>query len=145
DDPVAVLTPQADRQPIRGPAGSGRVRDPPVGDDRRRHLLRDLDHEGRSGLPVRLDPDPSVDPADELTADIEAEPGPADAPLHVRIEAIELLEDPPLLRRRNAEALVADREADVPVARLERERDRAAARRVLDRVLEQVREHLPQL
>src|SRR5207253_1234049 len=135
--------------PTRGArknACSGRGRDPAVTcHGRRRRLLRDLHDEGRAGGSVRFDPDSAVDPAYELPADVEAEPGAADAAAHVRIEAVELLEDPPLLARGDTEAGVRDREADVAVVRLERDLDRTTLRRILDRVLDQVRDHLPEL
>src|SRR5436305_8489771 len=92
----------------------------------RRRFLRDLDVERGAGAPVGLDPDAAVDAADELAADIEAEPRAADAAAHVRIEAVELLEDPPLLALRDAETGVRDREADMAAVRLERDVDRAA-------------------
>src|SRR6266540_744550 len=109
------------------------------------HVLRDLDVEGGAGAAVGLDPDPPVDTPHELAADVEAEPGAADPTRHVRVEAVELLEDAPLLGRRDAEPGVSDRETDVPVVRRDRDVDDAARRRVLDRVVDQVREHLAQL
>src|SRR6266550_5779173 len=99
-----------------------------------RTLLGDLDVEGRARGPVRLDPDAAVDPAHELAADVEAEPGAADAAAHAGIEAVELLEDPALVGGRNPEPRVGDREADVPPVRREQDRDRPALGRVLDRV-----------
>src|SRR4051812_11622569 len=111
----------------------------------RGRLLRDLDVEGRSGAAVGFDPDAALDAAHELAADVEAEAGAADAAAHVGVEAVELLEDPPLLARGDPEAGVRDREADVAFARLERDVDRAAVGRVLDGVLDQVRDHLPEL
>src|SRR3954470_3363123 len=75
-------------------------------------FLRDLDVEGRAGAAVGLDPDAAVDPAHELAADVEAETGAADAAAHIGVEAVELLEDPPLLAWGDPEAGVRDREAD---------------------------------
>ena len=48
---------------------------------------------------------------DELAADVEAEARAADAAGHVRVEAVELLEDAPLLGGGDAEALVVDGKA----------------------------------
>src|SRR5204863_5309934 len=108
-------------------------------------LPRDLDVEGRAGLALRLDPDTAVDPADELPADVEAETGAADAAGHVGVEAVELLEDPALLGRRDAQAVIGDGEADVALARLDGHGDRAAVGGVLDGVVDEVPEHLAEL
>src|SRR5205814_2299896 len=59
---------------------------------------RELGGERRAAAGGGVDADPAADAADELAGDVEAEPGAADAALHVRIDAVELLEDPPLLR-----------------------------------------------
>src|SRR5207342_3025001 len=87
---------------------------------RLRWLLRDgggqLDDERRPLAECRFDPDLSVHAPDELAADVEAEAGAADAASHVRVEPIELLEDPPVLRGWDPEAFVDDREADQSVA-----------------------------
>ena len=56
---------------------------------------------------------------DQLLADVEAETGPAHAARHLRIGAVELLEDPLLLFRRDAEALVPHAEANEAVALLD--------------------------
>ena len=106
---------------------------------------RELDEEGRALAELRLDPDLPVHPAHELAADVEAEAGAADAAGHVGIEAVELLEDPPVLGRGDAEPGVGDREADRAVAVRDRERDRPALGRVLDRVVDEVDEHLVEL
>src|SRR5690349_5015876 len=76
----------------------------------RRLGLGDLDVEGRAAVTVRLDPDAAVDAANELAADVETQPGAADPARHVGVEAEELLEDAPLLRGWDPEALVDDRE-----------------------------------
>src|SRR5207247_6741908 len=94
---------------------------------------------------VRLDPDPSVDPADELPGDVEPEAGAAYAAGHVGIQPVELLEDPFALARRDAETAIGDREADDPLVALEPHVHVAAVRRVLDRVVDQVPDHLTQL
>src|SRR5262249_47575036 len=83
--------------------------------------------------------------ADQLVADVEAEPGAADATGHVRVDAVELLEDAALLVDGDAEAFVADVEDHVALVRLDPDIDHAAVGRVLDRVLDEVDEHLPDL
>ena len=60
------------------------------------------------------------------------------------IEAVELLEHPRLLGLRDPEALVADREAHWR-RRARPDAHVAAVGRVLDRVVDQVAEHLPEL
>src|SRR5665811_759576 len=67
-------------------------------------LLRDLDEERRAVAAFRLHPDAPVHAAHELPADVEAEARAADAPGHVGIEAVELLEDPALLDGGNAQS-----------------------------------------
>ena len=99
----------------------------------------------RAFAELRLDPDRPVHPADELAADVEAEAGAADPTGHVRIEAVELLEDPAVLGGGDPEPAVVDREADRTVAVRDRERDEPALGRVLDRVVDEVDEHLPEL
>ena len=54
----------------------------------------DLDVEDRAVAVVRLDPDPTIDAAHELPADVEAQARSADPARHVGIEPVELLEDP---------------------------------------------------
>src|SRR5689334_13466434 len=95
---------------------------------------RDLDIEDRSLAVVRLDPDPPADPPDELAGDVEAEARAADAAGHVRVEAVELLEDPVALRGWDAEAGVGDGEPHRALRGRDAEADVAARRRVLDRV-----------
>src|SRR5205823_11252139 len=73
---------------------------------------RDLHEEDGAPHLVRLDPDPAVDPADELPGDVEAESRAADPADHVRVESIELLEDAVLLCGRNTEPVVGDHKAD---------------------------------
>src|SRR5207245_6725605 len=75
---------------------------------------RQLDVEGRAAAETgRVDPDPAVHAVHELAADVEAEAGPADAAGHVRVEPVELLEDPPLLRGRAPEARLRERDTGV--------------------------------
>src|SRR5437588_9646417 len=106
---------------------------------------RKLDEERRALAVVALDPDAAFEAAHQLAADVEAEARAADAARHVRVEAIELLEDAPALGDRDAEALVRDRPADAALSLRHLDRDGAAFRRVLDRVLDQVHEHLAEL
>ena len=91
---------------------------------------------------IGLDPDPAAHPAHDLAADVEAEARAADAAREIRVEAIELLEDPLVLGGRDSESPVADGESHTPLDRLQLELDPAAVRGVLDRVLDQVDEHL---
>ena len=101
--------------------------------------------EDGSGAVVRLDPDPALHPSNELPGDVEAEACASDPARHVGIQTVELLEDPALLRKGNPEALVGDREAHVPTNGLEPHANVAAPRRILDRVVDDVGEHLAQL
>src|SRR5262245_25763292 len=135
-------SPRPRREPARSRCGDSRR----LGDALRRPLRgRDLHEEGRALAVVRLDPDASVEPVDELTADVETEAGAPDAARHVRIEAIELLEDAPALGCRDAEPAVADRPQHVVVPALDADVHGPAVRRVLDGVLDEVDEHLAQL
>src|SRR4029079_11582894 len=106
---------------------------------------RQLDRE-RGGSPtVGDDPDPAVHALDELAADVEAEAGAPDAAREVGVEPEELLEDARLLPGRDPEALVLDADPGA-VSRLAQQDPHAAAvRRVLDRVVDEVRQHLAQL
>src|SRR3989442_4406622 len=72
---------------------------------------RDLDVEDRPATVVRLDPDSALHAAHELVRDVETEARSADASLHVRVEPVELFEDPALFPAWDPEALVGDREA----------------------------------
>src|SRR4030095_14112954 len=92
-----------------------------------------------------LAPDPAVHPADELAADVEAEPGSADAAVEVGVEAIELLEDAVAVADRDAQALVLDDEAGDALAGLDPDADGPACGRVLHRVVDEVRQHLAHL
>src|SRR5436309_5912670 len=104
----------------------------------------ELEDEGRAFPGVRLDPDLPAHPLDEPLADVETEAGPAHALSHLGVEAVELLEDPLLLMRGDSESLVAHAEPHRVVVRLEADFDLTLAG-VLDRVLDEVDEHLPQL
>src|SRR3954467_3551653 len=106
---------------------------------------RQLEAEARALALIRLDPDRPVHPPYELAGDVEAEPGAAPAAGQVRVDAVELVEDPALLARRDAETGVGNAEVDRVVAAPDLELDPAAVRRVLDRVVDEVRQHLPDL
>src|SRR5207248_2402598 len=119
-------------------AGGLRVhRKGPLG--KRPGLNRQLQQEGRSLPLARLDPDVSAHSVHELAADVQTQPGPAHPTRHLRIESIELLEDPGLLVRRDADAFVLDEEDHRLFARrlsrLEPDLDPAAVGRILDRIL----------
>src|SRR5205823_7918590 len=80
---------------------------PPAGPDRvrldrgalarldhgRRHRGGQLEQEGRALPVVRFDPDAAAHPADPLLADVQPETGAANPPGHLRVGAVELLED----------------------------------------------------
>src|SRR5204862_2384772 len=106
---------------------------------------RQLEGERRPDAGGRGDPDPAAHVLDELAADVEPEAGSADALLHERVDAVELLEDPLLLLPGDPEALVAHGEPRVAVVGVDPDLDVAAVRRVLRGVLDQVYQHLPSL
>src|SRR5206468_5445475 len=83
--------------------------------------------------------------ADELAADVETEPGAADAAGQLRIDAVELAEDPPLLERRDPDSLVADGQPHAAVAPRHRDPHPAAGGGIFDRVVDKVEQHLPEL
>src|SRR4029077_17147084 len=106
---------------------------------------RQLEDEHRALAPVRLGPDASAHAVDQLSTDVEAETGPAHPAGHLGVGAVELLEDLLLVLGRNPEPLVPDVEAEKAVALLDADLDAAAVGGVLDRVLDEVDEHLPDL
>src|SRR6187551_2020988 len=97
---------------------------------------RQLERERRTAAAIGLDPDPAAHPAHDLAADVEAQARAADPAREIRVEAIELLEDPLVLGGRDSESPVPDGEAHTPFERLQLELDPAAVGRVLDRVLD---------
>src|SRR4051794_5808569 len=111
----------------------------------RRTLLAggQLDRERRAAG-ARLDGDRPVHAGQELAADIEPEARAADAAPHVRVEADELLEDALLLAVGDPGAPVAHRERDSGTGRLDAKLHGGVVRRVLERVLDDVPEHLAQ-
>src|SRR6266568_4462373 len=80
-----------------------------------------------------------------LAADVEAEPGAADAAGEVRIESEELLEDPRLLGRGDSEAAVVDADPNAAAGSCERDAHAPAVGRVLDGVVDEVGQHLTEL
>ena len=60
-----------------------------------------LDHEARSLAGVGRDPDPAFHAANELPADVKTEPRSAHAAREVRVEPVELREDPFMLGGRD--------------------------------------------
>src|SRR6266540_2268810 len=106
---------------------------------------REVEPERRAAAEVRGDLDLTAHSSHELAADVEAEAGAADAARQIRIEPVELLEDPLVLVDGDPEPFVLDREADPVVVPLESNVDPAAARGVLDGVLDEIRQHLADL
>src|SRR5438046_9132536 len=105
---------------------------------------RKLEDERRPCAQLGLHPDLAVHALDESLADVETEAGAAHASRHLRVEAMELLEDARLIFGRDAEAFVADAEAHGAVLRLEPDLDLPLARR-RNSVLAAIDEHLPRL
>src|SRR5215213_6929619 len=100
---------------------------------------------GALALP-RLEPDAAAHRLEQLLGDEQAEAGAAAREVATGVlGAVELREDPALLRLRDADALVVDPHLDGLVTPLCRNRDRAAVGRVLDGVLDQVHHDLAQL
>src|SRR5207247_5805982 len=106
---------------------------------------RKQDSEARALAGLGVDLEPPIHALDELAADVEAQPAAADAAGLLRIEPVELLEDPLLLRARDPEPLVGHFDQALTVGRLEPNLDVAAVWRVLDRVVHEIHEHLPEL
>src|SRR3954451_17255988 len=79
---------------------------------------------------------------DDLLGDVEAEPKAAVVCRRHLAAAMEALEDLPQLVSRDTDAAVRDRGHDLIAAIFDRDEDLAAVRRVLDRVLHQIAEHL---
>src|SRR5207237_2236952 len=103
-----------------------------------------VDVERRALALARLDPHVPLHPPRELPADVEPEAGSADAPAQGWVDSVELAEDLVLLGHGDADAVVADGEADPVGARLELEPDAAAVGRDLDGVVEEVDQDWPQ-
>src|ERR687887_1336575 len=116
---------------------------PPTWLERPRALsTRQFEHERRTACGLRRDSDLAAHSPRELAADVEAEAGAARALGQLRIDAVELVEDSLLLCRRDPHALVGNGKLHaVPVPR-DGDRDLAAERRVLGRVVDQVHDDL---
>src|SRR5215211_8980825 len=104
---------------------------------------RELEEERGAFALLGLQPDLPAHPFDELATDVEAKAGSADALDHVRIEPVELLEDPALLVGWDPHSLVGDAEEHAALGRVDSQLDPSPVRRVLDGVLHEVHEHLP--
>src|SRR6266542_2694376 len=112
----------------------------------RRRGERQLEGERRALALARGHPDPSAHRRDEAARDEEAEAGPARAAAGLRVgAAVELAEDLILVGLGDADALVGDADLDGLALARRADGDGAARGRVLDRVVEQDREHLAQL
>src|SRR6478672_12511857 len=92
---------------------------------------RQFEAEVRAAALTRLDRDRAVHPAHELAGDVEAKPGTAHAAGQIRVDAVELVEDPALLAQRHPEPGVDDAEPHSVVEALDSELDHPAVGRVL--------------
>src|SRR5262249_35433308 len=95
--------------------------------------------ETRAAADAVLGPDAATVRVDHRSADREAEAGAARRALLAR--AIELLEHALLFARPQADALIRHRNRE-PAFGAGRDRDRAVAPEVLERIVDQVRRHL---
>src|SRR4051812_33362826 len=115
----------------RATTTSGRLRRP-----------RQCDAERRAFARRRFNRERSVQPVDDLAADVEAEPGATDAAAHLGIEPVELLEDPLLLRGRDPDSLVDDVDLRGVIRARDEDVDASAFRGVLHRVLHEIHNDL---
>src|ERR671922_631414 len=106
---------------------------------------RQVEQERRPLALLRRDRHAALHPTRQLSADVEPEPRAAHAAAEVRIDAVELPEDPLQLAVRDPEALVADREPKSALPRLDADLDPPALGRVLHGVVDEVEEDLPDL
>src|SRR5215204_3080747 len=111
-------------------------------DGPRRLGARELEVKRRALTGLGTDADAAAHPADELAADVQPQPGAARDLSLVWVRAVELLEDRPLLGRRDSDPLVLDLDPRAGRGATRGDGDRSAAWRVLDRVVDQVEEHL---
>src|SRR5881409_4402025 len=112
----------------------------PAGGSGRLGGERETDDEARAGAWRALDVQHPAVGDDDRPGDGEPETRAALNAGPRVVEPDERLEDPPELRRVDPRAGVLHGELRAPVAARERERDLAAGRRVLDRVVHQVHE-----
>src|SRR3954447_7707134 len=103
---------------------------------------RQYDAEGRAFFRGRSNRERSVQSVDDLAADVETETRPADPTAHLGIEAVELLEDPLLLRGGDPYPLVDDVDLRCVVRTGDQEIDAAAPGRVLHRILDEIHDDL---
>jgi len=119
---------------MRGPAGSGRL-------TLLCGCLGNRKGEGRAPRRRALDPDATAVSLDDALGDGKAEPGP----LTVRAGRLpESVKDARQVLGRDARARIRDVEDDLAIPRGRTYRDTAASVRELDRVADQVLEHLEQ-
>ena len=102
----------------------------------------ELDDERRAGARLRANVQPPAHPLHELARDVEAEPGAARRARQLRPRSVELLEDPLLLGERDARARSRRRRGARRRSPARRERCTGVVAAVLDRVVEEVDEHL---
>ena len=128
---------ELDRLDRRRRIGIGRVRG---------RRGRDPEAEGAAEAGDALDRDLAAHQLDELAGDREAEPGAAALARHRRLDLGEALEQEALRLLRDADAGIADRDLEPAAgARQVAERDvDGAGLGELDRVADQVHQHLPQ-
>ena len=101
------------------------------------------ERERRAGLRSRAHVERAAVGLRDRAGDEEAQPGPRLGRAR-HVHAAEFLEDAPLLLLRNAGSRVPHRDAHGAVARCRRDPHLPALRRVLDGVVDQIREHLTQ-
>src|SRR5215210_3140727 len=100
-----------------------------------------FEQEQRACARRRIEPEPPAHPLDELAADVQPEAGSTDSTLHLDVRSVELLEDPLSFLLGDSRPFVRDAEDDGFTDALDRHPD-GTARRVLERVVDQVLEHL---
>src|SRR5215207_1921681 len=100
-----------------------------------------LEREARALSFGRFDPDPAPHRGDKALSEKEAQAGPAS----LLIGAVELPEDSVVLSFRDPDALVRDLKLDRVALPPRGDGDTSAVRRVLDCVVDEVRQHLTQL
>src|SRR3954453_4428062 len=143
--PARASASRSPRPTTAPPAASSATRRPSRAARASRCRYRQLEAEARAFAFARVAPDGAVHPPHQLPRDVEPQAGAAHAARQVRVDAVELVEDPPLLARRDAEPVVDHAEADRVVTPGDLQLDRPAVVRVLDRVVDEVRQDLADL